>query len=90
MSDSTFAQALVKKGERALATAKVTLRDGDMDGAYAMFNVARAALLISGVPESELPKSHNGLIGAFGEERLRSANWTLISDVRSARRSPCG
>jgi uncharacterized protein (UPF0332 family) len=60
LSDSTLAQALVKKGERALATAKVTLRDGDMDGAvnrayYAMFNVARAALLISGVPESELP-----------------------------------
>jgi hypothetical protein len=32
LSDSTFAQALVTKGERALATAKVNLRDGDMDG----------------------------------------------------------
>jgi hypothetical protein len=33
VSDATFAQSLVKKGERALETAKVTLRDGDMDGA---------------------------------------------------------
>jgi len=36
-----------------------------------MFNVARAALLESGVPESELPKSHNGLIGAFGHEAVK-------------------
>jgi uncharacterized protein (UPF0332 family) len=76
LSDSAFAQALVKKGERALLSAKVNLREGDMDGAvnrayYAMFNIARAALLNAGVPESELPRSHNGLIGAFGEEAVK-------------------
>jgi uncharacterized protein (UPF0332 family) len=57
-------------------SAKVNLREGDMDGAvnrayYAMFNIARAALLSAGVPESELPRSHNGLIGAFGEEAVK-------------------
>jgi hypothetical protein len=33
LSDSAFAQALVKKGERALASANANLREGDMDGA---------------------------------------------------------
>jgi uncharacterized protein (UPF0332 family) len=37
-----------------------------------MFNVARAALLNSGVPESKLPKTHNGLIAAFGEEAVKA------------------
>jgi uncharacterized protein (UPF0332 family) len=76
LNDSAFAQALVKKGERALVSAKVNLLEGDMDGAvnrayYAMFNIARAALLSAGIPESELPRSHNGLIGAFGEESVK-------------------
>jgi uncharacterized protein (UPF0332 family) len=76
LSDSAFAQALVKKGERALTSAKANLREGDMDGAvnrayYAMFNIARAALLGAGIPESELPRSHNGLIGAFGEQAVK-------------------
>jgi uncharacterized protein (UPF0332 family) len=76
LNDSAFAQALVKKGERALVSAKANLREGDMDGAvnrayYAMFNIARAALLRAGLPESELPRSHNGLIGAFGEQAVK-------------------
>jgi uncharacterized protein (UPF0332 family) len=76
LSDSGFAQALVKKGERALASANANLREGDMDGAvnrayYAMFNVARAALLRAGISESELPRSHSGVIAAFGEQAVK-------------------
>ena len=59
-----------RRGERALVSARANLREGDMDGAvnrayYAMFNIARAALLRSGVPESELPRAHNGLRVSF-------------------------
>ena len=38
---------------------------------YAMFNVARAALLSAGMPESELPRTHNGVIAAFGQEAVK-------------------
>ena len=46
-----------QRGERALASANANLREGDMDGAvnrayYAIFNVARAALLSAGIPKA--------------------------------------
>ena len=65
------AQDLMAKAIQAAASAKVLLDTGDSDGAcnrayYAMFDAARAALLVSGAPvEPEIAKTHNGLISAF-------------------------
>lgn len=62
------AQDLLAKAIQAAASAKTLLDDGDNDGAcnrayYAMFDAARAALLVSGAPiEPEVARTHNGLI----------------------------
>jgi uncharacterized protein (UPF0332 family) len=74
---SKFARDLVRKGERALKSARLDLRDGDTDSSvnrsyYAMFNVARAALLSAGVAENDLPRTHNGLIAAFSQHAVKS------------------
>jgi uncharacterized protein (UPF0332 family) len=59
------------KASRALASAKLLLDSGDVDGAcnrayYAMFDAARAALLKVNAPvPSEIARTHNGLITAF-------------------------
>lgn len=64
----------MRKAERALASARVLLQDGDAEGAcnrayYAMFDAARAALMV--LPEDAGPptaiKTHRGLITAFGQ-----------------------
>ena len=70
MKADSFASLLVRKGERAIRSAHLSLRDGDADSAvnrayYAMFNVARAALLSAGVSEGDLPRTHRGVIEAF-------------------------
>lgn len=59
------------KAKRALASAHTLLQDNDVDGAcnrayYAMFDAARAALIITkaAVPP-EIAKTHSGLIAAF-------------------------
>jgi uncharacterized protein (UPF0332 family) len=70
MKRDSFASSLVRKGERAIRSAHLSLRDGDPDNAvnrsyYAMFNVARAALLNAGVSEAELPRTHRGVIEAL-------------------------
>lgn len=63
---------LIDKAERALASARLLLADGDTDGAtnrayYAMFDAATAALVWAGVVTAQtLPKTHSGLISAFG------------------------
>ena len=63
---------LIDKAERALASARLLLADGDTDGAtnrayYAMFDAATAALVWAGaVTVQTLPKTHSGLISAFG------------------------
>ncbi len=59
------------KAERCLSSAELLLESGDPDAAcnrsyYAMFNAARAALLIIGLSESAMSKTHSTLIGAFG------------------------
>jgi uncharacterized protein (UPF0332 family) len=62
---------LIVKAERAVASAKLLLDAGDVDGAcnrayYAMFDAARAALLWSGAPaDVAATKTHSGLISAF-------------------------
>lgn len=59
------------KASRALASAKLLLDSGDVDGAcnrayYAMFDAARAALLSVNAPvPSEIARTHSGLITAF-------------------------
>jgi uncharacterized protein len=67
----------MRKSQRALRSARLGLRDGDADGAinrscYAMLNAAQAALLSTGVPEDKLPKSHAGLISAFGQSIVKT------------------
>ncbi len=59
------------KARRALASAKLLLDSGDVDGAcnrsyYAMFDAARAALLSLHAPvPAEVARTHSGLITAF-------------------------
>jgi uncharacterized protein len=65
-----FERALVRKGKRALKVARLALNAGDNDSAvsrsyYAMFDIAQAALLRSGIAEDKLPRTHNGVIEAF-------------------------
>ncbi len=62
---------LLTKASRALASAKLLLDSGDVDGAcnrayYAMFDAARAALLFISAPvPAEIARTHSGLITAF-------------------------
>jgi uncharacterized protein (UPF0332 family) len=62
----------MRKSERALESARIDLRYGDADGAYAMFNAARASLLSAGVSEGDLPRTHNGVIAAFGQHAVKT------------------
>ncbi len=62
----------LSKARRALASAKLLLDDGDVNGAcnrayYAMYDAAHAAIVISteNVNPAEI-KTHSGLISAFG------------------------
>lgn len=63
--------SLMAKATQAVASARVLLDLGDVDGAcnrayYAMFDSAQAALLASGVPAPDaLGKTHRGLINTF-------------------------
>ena len=76
MTLSPLARDLRLKAERALASAR-ELQDHDPDGSvnrsyYAMFDIARAALLSAGVREDELPRTHSGLIGSFSKHAVLS------------------
>ncbi|MBK7002588.1 MAG: HEPN domain-containing protein [Rhodoferax sp.] len=59
------------KANRALASARLLLDSGDVDGAcnrayYAMFDAAQAALLSINAPvPTEIARTHSGLISAF-------------------------
>ena len=65
------------KAKRAIASAKILLDDGDIDGAcnrayYGMFDAAHAALLAVGDPVNPAnTKTHRGLIGAFGQYLIK-------------------
>ena len=75
---------LMDKAERALASARLLLADGDADGAtnrayYAMFDAATAAMVWAGaVTVQMLPKTHSGLIST-----LDSISSKLVSFRRS-------
>jgi uncharacterized protein (UPF0332 family) len=64
---------LLEKADRALVSADTLLREGDTEGAcnrsyYAMFNAARAALILIGAPaEVTEGKTHSGLHSAFNQ-----------------------
>lgn len=77
MTWKPFARVLVRKSERALKIARLALNAGDNDGAvnrsyYAMFDIARAALLKAGVAEDKLPRTHNGVSEAFRLHAVQS------------------
>ncbi|PPQ26064.1 HEPN domain-containing protein [Rhodopila globiformis] len=78
MKRSANSAAYISKAERALRSAHAMLRDLDAEGAcnrayYAMFNAARAALLVAGVgAPDEGYKTHGGLIAAFGKHLVTS------------------
>lgn len=77
MTNSTFSRNLVRKGKRAILSARVALQIGDPDNAvnrsyYAMFDMARAALLDAGIPEDQLPRTHKGVIEAFRKHAIES------------------
>ncbi len=61
-----------------MASAKLLLDAGDVDGAcnrayYAMFDAARAALLVSDAPiQTEVARTHSGLISAFSMHLVKT------------------
>lgn len=77
MTGSTFARNLVRKSKRAIRSARLDVQDRDFDSAvnrsyYAMFDMARAALLSSGIPEDKLPRTHKDVIAAFRRHVIES------------------
>jgi uncharacterized protein (UPF0332 family) len=68
------AQDLMAKAVQAATSAHVLLDTGDADGAcnrayYAMFDAARAALLVSG---HDVGKTHKGVLNAFSEHLVKN------------------
>ena len=87
MNPDSFVCSLIRKSERAIRSAHLSLQDGDPDSAvnrsyYAMFNIARAALLASGLPEGQLPRTHRGLIEAFRIHAVQTGR--VDSDIVSS------
>ena len=71
MGSYLTAKELFGKAETALNSSQLLFKSGDFDGAcnrayYAMFDAARAALLVADGDDSVLSvKTHSGLIAAF-------------------------
>ncbi|TXI63143.1 MAG: HEPN domain-containing protein [Limnohabitans sp.] len=71
MTSPKSSESLMAKATQAVASARVLLELGDVDGAanrayYAMFDAAQAALVRSGVPVADaLGKTHRGVINTF-------------------------
>ena len=78
MSGGPTPDALMSKAVRACASARALFDLNDVDGAcnrayYAMFDAARAALLASGAPvESDIGRTHSGLITAFSQHLVKN------------------
>jgi uncharacterized protein (UPF0332 family) len=77
LSGGLTSDALMAKAVRACASARVLFELGDVDGAcnrayYAMFDSARAALLVSNAPlPPDIGKTHGGLITAFSQHLVK-------------------
>lgn len=89
MTSAPLVLSLVRKGTKSLETAR-ELQGHDADGAvnrayYAIFNLARAALLTTGMAERDLPRTHNGLIAAFSERVVQSGRIDPESAATSSR-----
>jgi uncharacterized protein (UPF0332 family) len=72
-----FARVLMRKSDRALGSARLALAALDYDGAvnrsyYAMFDMARAALLSAGIAEDRLPRTHHGVTDVFRQHAVQS------------------
>ena len=69
---------MMEKASRAIASARLLLDAGDVDGAcnrayYAMHDAAKAALDVSYVSlNPEVIKTHSGLISAFGLKLVKT------------------
>ena len=75
MKSALTAAQLMAKASRAGESAKALFDLGDPDGAcnrayYAMFDAARAVLMMSGV--EQLPKTHSGLLALFSEKLVKN------------------
>lgn len=87
---------LLSKAMRALASARLLLDSGDVDGAcnrayYAMFDAARSVLLATGAPTTpELAKTYGGLITAFSLHLVKTGRLSVefgkalnrVADIR--------
>jgi uncharacterized protein (UPF0332 family) len=78
-------ETMMAKAEDACSAARLLLEEGYPDDAtsrayYAMFDAARAALLLSNAPvDLSKVRTHNGLIGAFGNYLVK--NGTVPKDI---------
>lgn len=77
------AHDLIRKATRAVASSRLLLDAGDVDGAcnrayYVMFDAARAALIESGssVP-SEVARTHSGLISTFSLQLVKTGRVSI-------------
>ena len=66
-------ESLIQRAKRALASAELLIREGDLEGAvsrsyYAMFYAAEAILLTKNLN----PSSHKGVITLFGEHFVKA------------------
>jgi uncharacterized protein (UPF0332 family) len=80
-------KALMQRAERAVASARLLLDAGDVDWAcsrayYAMFDAARGALIVAGVPSDQASGTHSGLIAAFGLHLVKTGR--LSTDLGRA------
>lgn len=71
---SDAVRAELDQAERSLRSSKVLLDDGDTSGSinrlyYALYHAAKAALIAQGV---DIPKTHSGLIAAFGASLVKT------------------
>jgi uncharacterized protein (UPF0332 family) len=94
MKRAPFLLTLVRKSAKALKVARLALESGDNHSAvsrsyYAMFDMARATLLRTGITEDKLPRTHGAVIEAFRNhtrqsERIDQQLATQLSRIESA------
>nr|VFJ45039.1 MAG: Uncharacterized protein, contains HEPN domain, UPF0332 family [Candidatus Kentron sp. FM]VFJ45511.1 MAG: Uncharacterized protein, contains HEPN domain, UPF0332 family [Candidatus Kentron sp. FM]VFK06729.1 MAG: Uncharacterized protein, contains HEPN domain, UPF0332 family [Candidatus Kentron sp. FM] len=78
MSATAKGREMMEKATRAIRSAKLLLAAGDADGAcnrayYAMFDAARAVLMVRDAPEqAQTARTHGGLVSAFGRHLVQS------------------